>query len=318
MYVDRKVLEGTHVRGGEWPKSESQRDRRDWTSPVSVFILPYFRVPSSYYLKLIFSSTSSSQEALKPSSPNMKVISTILSAILASVLFHGALSASLRGDSAETENAAPVNYESFIAKSQEYLSQVEDGSFFTQIFHKDRMMANTAFTCPPFLKVAKKTWTFAYCQVANDFYNSSTAAFNCYMGDDDIGDVAVFIGTVSQPPGGSIVGPVGSLTGQLIYITDVFGPSSGQSAVAALDAVLDKKTSSPYLILSPINALFAPQLPLILDPGFGDKPLGTPYTLPSGNNVCGADKLKYANFVLILGGPVVGPGEGFLYNFTFK
>jgi hypothetical protein len=225
-----------------------------------VFILPYFRVPLSYYPKLS-SQDLNIQEALKPSSPNMKVISTILSTILASLLFHGALSASLRGDSAE--NAAPLNSDikALAETAGKYRDLLKDGSLFTGMYHKDRMMA--AASCPySFIKSATKNPTSAYsfCYFESEFSNST--GVECVTVTEGYDLIAFFVGSTSQNTGigmGYYGLPIETLTGQIIYIPDGMGgppsPSSNPSdLMGAATAALDKKPSNDfYFIASPVN-----------------------------------------------------------------
>ena len=189
----------------------------------------------------------------------MYVISTILSTILASVLFHGALSASLRGDSAE--NAAPLNSDikTLGETVVKYRDLLKDGSLFTGMYHKDRMMASTS--CPySFIKsVTKKaTPALSFCYFESEFSNST--GVECYTVGEGYGLISVFIGSTSQNAGfGMGFLPIETLTGQIIYFPDGMGPTSAYSSpsdlMGAATAALDKKPghNNFYFIASPVN-----------------------------------------------------------------
>jgi hypothetical protein len=197
----------------------------------------------------------------------MKVISTILSTILASLLFHGALSATLRGDSAE--NAAPLNSDikALAEKAGKYRNLLKDGSLFTGMYHKDRMMA--AATCPySFIKSATKNPAYAvsFCYFESEFSNSTGVECVTVTDTEGYDLIAFFVGSTSQNYGmgmGMGMGyyglPIETLTGQIIYIPDGMGgptsPSSNPSdLMGAATAALDKKPSNDfYFIASPVN-----------------------------------------------------------------
>ena len=187
----------------------------------------------------------------------MKVLSTILSAILASVFFHGALSASLRGDSAE--NAAPLNSDikALAEKAGEYRNLLKDGSLFTGMYHKDRMMA--AASCPySFIKSATKkpAYALSFCYFESEFSNST--GVECVVLSEGYGLIAFFVGSTSQNLGMGMGGPgslpIETLTGQIIYIPEGMGPSD-DFLMGAATAALDKKPGNDnfYFIASPVN-----------------------------------------------------------------